>query len=84
MLLQPSFNPASNAYITDNDGNALDTNPLLDQRVREALTLAINREAIVDRMLQGAATVANQWMPKDTFFGYNDQLSDIPLRCKPR
>lgn len=77
MLLQPSFNPEPNAYISDNNGNALDTNPLLDKRVRQALSLAINREAIVSRMMQGAASVANQWMPKDTF-GYNDTLEDIP------
>lgn len=77
MLLQPSFNPAPNAYISDNNGNALDVNPLLDKRVREALTIAINREAIVSRILQGAASVANQWMPKNTF-GYNDQLEAIP------
>jgi len=43
MLLQPSFNPAPNQYITDNNGKPLDKNPLLDVRVRQALNLAINR-----------------------------------------
>ena len=32
MLLQPSFNPASSPYITDNAGKLLDKNPLLDVR----------------------------------------------------
>ena len=38
---------------------------------------AINRKAIADRILQGAATEANQWMPKGTF-GYNPDIKDIP------
>jgi len=77
MILQPSFNPAPNQYITDNNGKPLDKNPLLDLRVRQALNLAINRKAISDRILQGAATEANQWMPKDTF-GYNPDVKNIP------
>ena len=77
MILQPSFNPAPNQYITDNNGKPLDKNPLLDVRVRQALNLAINRKAIADRILQGAATEANQWMPKGTF-GYNPDVKDIP------
>ncbi|KAJ9633799.1 ABC-type dipeptide transport system periplasmic component, partial [Coniosporium apollinis] len=32
MILQPSFNPAPNQYITDNNGKPLDKNPLLDLR----------------------------------------------------
>lgn len=78
MLLQPSFNPAPNAFITDNAGKPLPKNPLLDQRVREALNLAINRGAIVDRILQDAATEANQWMPKNTY-GYNPDIKNIPF-----
>jgi peptide/nickel transport system substrate-binding protein len=63
LLLQPSFRTGPNPYITDNAGKPLPNNPLLDVRVRRALSLAINRPAITDRILQGAATVANQWMP---------------------
>lgn len=76
MLLQPSFKPGPNPYITDNAGKPLDKNPLLDVRVRRALSLAINREAVVGRILQNTATVANQWMPKGTF-GYNPEVKDI-------
>lgn len=77
LLLQPSFHQGANPYITDNNGKPLEKNPLLDVRVRQAMTLAINRKALVDRILQGAATEANQWMPADTF-GYNPDIKNIP------
>ncbi len=38
-------------------------NPLKDVRVRQALAMAINRQAIVERILEGAATVADQFLP---------------------
>ncbi|QOT78149.1 ABC transporter substrate-binding protein [Cupriavidus basilensis] len=78
MLLQPSFKPGPNPYITDNAGKPLDKNPLLDVRVRRALSLSINRQAVVGRILQNTASVANQWMPKNTF-GYNPEVKDIPF-----
>ena len=78
MLLQPTLNPAQNQYITDNAGKPLAKNPLLDPRVREALSVAINRGAITSRIMQDAATEANQWMPKGTF-GYNPELKNIPF-----
>ncbi|WP_179401043.1 ABC transporter substrate-binding protein [Burkholderia guangdongensis] len=78
MLLQPSFREGPNPYVTDNDGKPLPKNPLSDVRVRRALSLAINRDAIVTRIMQGTASVANQWMPKNTF-GYNPDVKDIPF-----
>lgn len=72
-FLQPSFNPKATQYITDNAGKPLDKNPLLDVRVRQALSLAINRNAIVDRILQGGATPTNQWMPEGAV-GYNPDI----------
>ena len=45
MLLQPSFRKGPNEYITGNDGKPLANNPLLDVRVRQALSLAIDRKA---------------------------------------
>jgi len=84
LLLQPSFRDGPNAYITDNSGKPLDKNPLLNVKVRQALSLAINRPAITDRILQGAASVANQWMPAKTF-GYNPDVKDIaydPVQAK--
>jgi len=77
LILQPSFNPAPNEYITDNADQPLAKNPLLDVRVRQALNLAINRKTIIERIVQGAATEANQWMPVETI-GYNPEIKDIP------
>lgn len=77
LLVLPSFRPGPNEFITDNSGKPLPQNPLLDLRVRQALSLAINRQAIASRILQGTVTVANQWMPKDSF-GYNPEVHDIP------
>ena len=74
LLVQPSFRTGPNEFITDNAGKPLPQNPLLDVRVRQALSLAINRKAIADRILQGTVSVANQWMPKGSF-GFNP---DIP------
>lgn len=76
LLLQPSFREGANEFITDNDGKPLETNPLRDQRVRQALSTAINRKAIVERVLQNTVTEANQWMPANTF-GYNPDIGNI-------
>lgn len=76
LLLQPSFNPAPSPFVTDKAGKALDKNPIADQRVREALNIAINRDVISDRIMRGGATVASQWMPEGTF-GYDPETAAI-------
>lgn len=76
LLIQPSFRAGPNEFIRDNQGKPLAENPLRDVRVRQALSLAINRKAIAERILQNTVTVANQWMPADTF-GYNPDVKDI-------
>jgi peptide/nickel transport system substrate-binding protein len=76
LLLQPSLRAGSNEFILDNAGKPMEKNPLQDVRVRQALSVAINRKAIVDRVLQGTVTEANQWMPKNSF-GYNPEVKDI-------
>jgi peptide/nickel transport system substrate-binding protein len=81
LLLQPSFRPGPNEFITDNAGKPLPQNPLLDLRVRQALSMGINRKAIVDRILQGTVTEANQWMPKGSF-GYNPDVKDIAFNVE--
>ena len=70
MVLQPGFTPGPNRYITGADGKPLEVNPLADLRVRRALNMAINRPALAERLLQGTANAASQWMPAGTF-GYN-------------
>ena len=59
--------------VYDNDGNALENNPLRDPRVREAIDLAIDRETMVEIVLEGLGTPANQMMPEG-FFGYSDKI----------
>lgn len=81
LLLQPSHRPGPNEFISDNAGKPLAQNPLTDVRVRLALSLAINRKAIVERVLQSTVTEANQWMPKGTF-GYNPEVKDIPYNVE--
>jgi peptide/nickel transport system substrate-binding protein len=60
--------PAENSpFITDNDGRPLGRNPLRDPRVRRALSIAIDREAITQRVMEGAATPAGQFLPPGVF-----------------
>ena len=54
-------------FITDNDGKPLGRNPLRDVRVRQALSIAIDRRAIADRVMEGAATPAGQFLPEGVF-----------------
>ena len=49
-------------------GQPLARNPLRDLKVRRALTHAINRQALCERVMEGEATPAGQVLP-DGFFG---------------
>ena len=60
-------------FVTTLDGKPLDKNPMKDPRVRRALSLAIDRQAIVDRVMEGVALPINQFMPPGTF-GHAPQL----------
>ncbi|WP_160121038.1 ABC transporter substrate-binding protein [Rhodovarius lipocyclicus] len=67
VYLAPNQQAEVAPFITDNAGNPLPANPLRDQRVRQALTIALNREALASRVMQGTATPAGQWMPAGTY-----------------
>jgi peptide/nickel transport system substrate-binding protein len=54
-------------FVTDNDGKPIARNPLKDVRVRRALSLAIDRPAIVERVMEGVATPAGQFFPPGVF-----------------
>ena len=54
-------------FITDLAGRPLDRNPLMDVRVRRALSLAIDRTAEVDRVMEGVASPTLQYMAPGTF-----------------
>ncbi|WP_203072079.1 ABC transporter substrate-binding protein [Falsiroseomonas ponticola] len=51
--------------LADLQGRALARNPLKDVRVRRALSLAINRGAIVAQVMDGQATPTGQMLPDD-------------------
>jgi peptide/nickel transport system substrate-binding protein len=48
-------------FITDREGRPLARNPLRDVRVRRALSLSMNRQGIVDRLLAGQGRAAEQF-----------------------
>lgn len=62
--------------VKGNDGSSI-KNPLKDVRVRKAISKAINRDAIVDRVMEGVAIKAGQLLPEG-FFGVSPNLKPEP------
>ena len=58
----------SSPFITGKDGKPLAKNPLTDPRVRHAISKAINRQAIADRVMEGQAIPSGQ-LVSDKLFG---------------
>ena len=52
-------------FVTDRAGKPLDSNPLKDVRVRKAISRAIDRQAIVSRVMDGLARSAGQMIPEE-------------------
>jgi len=67
-------------FITAKDGSKI-KNPLLDVRVRKALSKAISRDLIVSRVMEGVAIKAGQLLP-DGFFGVSPNLKPEPYDPK--
>ncbi|MBU0724911.1 MAG: ABC transporter substrate-binding protein [Alphaproteobacteria bacterium] len=59
-------------HVTAKDGKEI-KNPFKDVRVRKAISMAINRQAIVDRVMEGLAIPAGQLLPKG-FFGVSPNI----------
>ena len=55
-------------FVTDKAGKPLTKNPLKDPRVRKAISKAINRPAMVEKVMEGEAVPAGQLVP-DFLFG---------------
>ena len=64
-------------FVRARDGSRI-ANPLRDPRVRRALSLAINREAIVSRVLQGQALAAGDLGPPG-YFGTSPDMTPPPF-----
>jgi len=60
-------------FLTDRQGRRLEQNPFRNLRVRQAVSAAINRDALVTRVMDGAAETTGQLMPKD-WFGWTPRL----------
>ena len=67
-------------FVFDKAGKQLDKNPFKDVRVRQALSMAINRDAIVDRVMEKKAVAAAQLLP-DFFYGTSKKLK--PAKFDP-
>ncbi|POR45299.1 ABC transporter substrate-binding protein [Bosea psychrotolerans] len=60
----PMIQPAPDApAVLDKKGAKIEPSPLTKQKVREALSLAINRAGITERVVLGTATPTGQWLP---------------------
>jgi peptide/nickel transport system substrate-binding protein len=62
-------------FVTANGGGEI-KNPLKDVRVRTAISMAINRDAIVEHVMEGIAIKAGQLLPEG-FFGVSPNLQPV-------
>jgi peptide/nickel transport system substrate-binding protein len=60
-------------FVTDKSGKVLEKNPLKDRRVRMAISKAINRPAIVERVMDDTAVPAGDLLAAG-FFGVSSKL----------
>jgi peptide/nickel transport system substrate-binding protein len=64
-------------FITDKSGIPLGKNPFRDLRVRQAISRAINRQAIADRVMEGLGVPTANLVP-NPMFGFNPALKVEP------
>ena len=75
IYLQADFSRGGNVPgVADNAGQPIATNPFRDVRVRRALSIGINRQALTDRVMEGTAAPSGQWLPPGVY-SYNP---DVP------
>ncbi|MEG1833069.1 MAG: ABC transporter substrate-binding protein [Burkholderiaceae bacterium] len=60
-------------FVTDKAGKPLEKNPLKDVRVRQAISKAIDRNAITSRIMEGQSQPAGQLLA-EVFFGTSKKL----------
>ncbi|RPI44817.1 MAG: ABC transporter substrate-binding protein [Betaproteobacteria bacterium] len=77
IYLHMDSNRDKSPFVTDKAGKPLDRNPLKDVRVRRAMSKAINRQAIVDRVMEGLAVPAGQLLPEG-MYGVTPNLKPEP------
>ena len=77
MYLHLDTNRDRTPFAYDKAGKPLEKNPLKDLRVRRAISKAINRQAVAERVMEGAAVPTGQLMPEG-FFGHTPALRVEP------
>ncbi len=73
MYLIPDLGRTASPFVRSNDGQPMDRNPMQDLRVRKAISLAIDRDALAERVMDGGASPANQTVPPG-LGGYAESL----------
>lgn len=68
---------ADTPQVTAKDGSRLPHNPLADERVRRAMSMAINRTAITGRVMAGLGYPAANLVP-EKLYGYDPTLTVTP------
>jgi peptide/nickel transport system substrate-binding protein len=75
IYLIPDYSRTENPIqVTDNNGQPLPRNPVQDVRVRRALSMAIDRAALAERVMEGTAQPTGQWLPPGSF-SYNPDVA---------
>lgn len=64
----------TSTFVTDKAGKPLAKNPFRDQRVRRAISKAIDRKAIADRVMEGLGIPTGNLVP-EPMFGFNPRLT---------
>jgi peptide/nickel transport system substrate-binding protein len=78
MYVQPNTLADTLPTFTDTAGAPLGKNPLRDQRVRQAISLAIDRNGLANRAFEGEAIPASQLVPPG-FGAYDPKLPVLPF-----
>ncbi|GGJ04811.1 ABC transporter substrate-binding protein [Neoroseomonas lacus] len=68
ICLQADFSRDDNVPgVSDHAGQPIAGNPFRDLRVRRALSAAIDREALAERVMEGSAVPSGQWLPPGVY-----------------
>ena len=73
LFFHPDHEREKSPFVFDKSGRPLEKNPLRDARVRQAISMAIDRRALVEKTMEGLATPATN-MVAPGILGHNDTL----------
>jgi peptide/nickel transport system substrate-binding protein len=76
IYLHLDSNRDKSPFVTDAAGKPMDKNPLKDVRVRRALSLAIDRKGIAEKVMEDLASPAGQLMPSNVYATVRDLKPD--------